>query len=110
MSGLVEPLKGAYVFLVFLAVVAAAQALSPGPLDLDLRPPYSAETQAAERLSSKQVPVIVGICRKAIRSGNIDQYVRAYADDAGLSTYGRVTLAMNCRIFERGIAEGRPKR
>lgn len=93
-----------------LAYLALAQVFDPVPLDLDLRPPGSEEVQAAERLSRKRVPSIVRVCREAIRSGDLDHYVRSFADRSGLSSYGRVTLAMNCRIYEQGKADGRPQR
>lgn len=93
-----------------LAYLAFAQLLDPGPLDLDLRPPRSEEVQAAERVSRKRVPAIVRVCREAIRSGDSERYVRAFADRSGLSSYGRVTLVMNCRIYEQGMADGRFKR
>jgi len=92
-----------------LAYLALAQILDPVPLDLDLRPPRSEEVQAAERLSHKRVPAIVRVCREAVRSSDLERYVRAFADRSGLSSYGRVTLAMNCRIYEQGRVDGRSK-
>jgi hypothetical protein len=93
-----------------LGYLVLAQILDPVPLDLDLRPPRSEEVQAAERLSRKRVPAIVRVCRKAIHSGDVERYVRAFADRSGLSSYGRVTLEMNCRIYEQGMVDGRSKR
>lgn len=82
------------------------QDLGPSPLDLDLRPPRGEEVRAAERRAAKQVPVIVRVCREAVRSGDPDEYVRDFADRHGLSSYGRVTLATDCRIYRRGVRDG----
>lgn len=89
-----------------LVFLLAAQAFDPQPLDLDLRPPHGAEVKAAERRSRKQVPTIVRLCRDALRSGDLDEYVKHFADRNGLSSYGRVTLAMNCLIYRQGTKDG----
>jgi hypothetical protein len=88
------------------ALILVAQVPEPDSLDLGLRPPRSDEVQAAERRSRRQLPIIVEVCRAAVRSGNLDRYVKAFADRNGLSSYGRVTLVMNCRIYEQGAKDG----
>lgn len=81
---------------------------SPDVLLPELRPPLGEEVQAAERRSRRQMPIIVRTCRAAIRSADPDAYLRTFADANGLSSYGRVTLALHCRIYQQGVRDGAP--
>lgn len=88
------------------AILFAVQTGGLPLLDLDLRPPRVEEVQAAERRAAKQVPVIVQVCRAAVRSGDLDSYVKRFADRNGLSSYGRVALSTDCRVYHQGIKDG----
>lgn len=87
-------------------LLLTVQTSAPPILDLDIRPPASEEVQAAERRARRQVPRIVELCRAAIRSGDPDAHIRTFADRNGLSSYGRVTLAMNCLVYRQGTIDG----
>ena len=89
-----------------LALLLAIQVPGPAILDLDLRPPRSDELRAAERRDAKRLPMIVKLCREAVRSGDPDGHVRRFADANGLSSYGRLALAMNCRLYAQGARDG----
>lgn len=89
-----------------LALLLAAQASGPPLIDLDLRPPTSDEVSAAEARDRKRLPVILRVCRDAMRSGDPESHVKRFADRNGLSSYGRVTLAMQCRLYRQGVTDG----
>lgn len=72
-----------------------------------IRPPASDEVRAAEHRTAKQLPIILDICRKAIRSGDLNKHVKEFANRNGLSSYGRVTLTAQCRIYQQGVTDGR---
>ena len=87
------------------ALLFAIQVPGPVILDLDLRPPSGDELRAAEQRDAKRLPIIVRLCREAIRSGDPNGYVRRFADANGLSSYGRLALAMNCRLYAQGVRD-----
>jgi hypothetical protein len=88
-----------------LALVLAIQDSGPAILDLDLGPPRSDELRAAERRDTNRLPIIVKLCREAVRSDDPDRHVRRFADANGLSSYGRLTLVMNCRLYAQGTRD-----
>lgn len=83
----------------------SAQTYGPPLIDLDLRPPLSEEVRAAEQRDRKRLPVIVRVCREAARSGDPENHVKRFADRNGLSSYGRLTLAMHCRLYRQGVRD-----
>lgn len=85
-----------------LALLLATQDPGPAILDLDLRPPRGEELRAAERRNAKRLPIIVQLCREAVRSGDPDGHVRRFADANGLSSHARLALAVNCRLYAQG--------
>lgn len=89
-----------------LALLFAVQASGPPLIDLDLRPPTSEEVSAAEARNRKRLPVIVQLCRDASRSGDPERHVKRFADRNGLSSYGRLTLALQCRLYRQGLSDG----
>jgi hypothetical protein len=89
----------------YVALLLAIQVLNPEPLDLDLRPPRSEEVGAAELRAERQVPRIVQLCREAIRSGDVKYFTKTFADQHGLSSYGRVNLSTYCAIYRQGLRD-----
>lgn len=92
--------------MMILALLLAAQTHGPPLLDLDLRPPRGEELRAAEARDRRRLPLIVALCREAARRGDPDAHVRRFADRNGLSTYGRLALALNCRLYRQGVEDG----
>ncbi len=89
----------------WMLLLAAQTPEMPSPDLLD-QPPAGEEVRAAERRAARQVPVIVRICRNAMQAGDPDELVKAFADRNGLSSYGRVSLSVQCRIYRQGVADG----
>lgn len=94
--------------MTLLALVLALQATSPPLIDLDLRPPLSEEVSAAEARDRRRLPVILKVCREAVRSGDLETHVKRFADRNGLSSYGRLALAQYCRVYRQGVRDGVP--
>lgn len=78
--------------------------------DLDMRPPAAGEVDAAERRAARQVQVIVKVCRNAAQTSDPDRFIKAFADRNGLSSYGRVSLSTQCRIYRQGLIDGEARR
>ncbi|KQM35991.1 hypothetical protein [Sphingomonas sp. Leaf10] len=78
-------------------------------VDIDLRPPAGEEVGAAERRAARQVPVIVKVCRNAAQTNDPDRFIKAFADRNGLSSYGRVSLSTQCRIYRQGLIDGQAR-
>lgn len=91
--------------MTFVSILIVIQALDPSFGSLSIRPPSSEEVRAAETRGRKQVPVIARLCRDAFRSGDKDKYIRTFADQNGLSSYGRVKLATDCLLYQQGIKD-----
>lgn len=75
--------------------------------DIDPRPPAGEEVAAAERRAARQVPVIVEVCRSAMQTSDPERFIKAFADRNGLSSYGRVSLSTQCRIYRQGVTDGK---
>lgn len=88
--------------VMILALLLAIQDPGPAILDLDLRPPRGEELRAAERRDAKRLPIIIQLCREVIRSSDPDGHVRRFADANGLSSYARLALALDCRLYAQG--------
>lgn len=92
--------------MILVALLLITQtADSPRP-DEGLRPPAGAEVRAAEQRNKRQFAVIIRICREARRSGKPEEHIKWYADRNGLSTYGRMTLTMDCSLYSQGLRDG----
>ncbi|TVV69952.1 hypothetical protein [Sphingomonas solaris] len=85
-----------------IALLLALQALDP----LQPAVPSSEGLKAAEQQNQRRLPIIVKICRDALRSPDRGAHVRRYADEHGLSTYGRIALQMDCSIYWQGRRDG----
>ncbi|PXA94061.1 hypothetical protein DMC47_21300 [Nostoc sp. 3335mG] len=81
---------------------------TPDQLSLTIynRPPAGEEVDASERRASRQVPVIVKVCRNATQTSDPERFIKAFADRNGLSSYGRVSLSTQCRIYRQGVTDG----
>lgn len=90
----------------FVLALQTPERLSAG---IDPRPPAAEEVSAAERRAARQVPVIVKICRNAARTSDPDRFIKAFADRNGLSSYGRVLLSTQCRIYRQGVIDGQAR-
>lgn len=64
--------------------------------------PSSEGLRAAEQQNQRRLPIIVKVCQDALHSTDRDAYVRRFADEHGLSSYGRVALLMDCNIYWQG--------
>ncbi|MEG3166481.1 hypothetical protein U1701_18020 [Sphingomonas sp. PB2P19] len=92
--------------MIFVALLLATHTANPPRLDGGLRPPANAAVRAAEQRNKLQFAVIIRICREALRSGDLEGHVKSYADRNGLSTYGRLTLTMDCNLYKQGLQDG----
>jgi hypothetical protein len=79
-------------------------------LDSGLRAPDSAEVRSAERRNQARLPIIVRVCREAVKSRDMVAHIKRFADANGLSSYGRSTLTLHCRIYKQGAQDGLTQR
>ena len=86
-----------------------AQTPSMRSPDIFVPPPAAEEISAAERRAARQVPVIVKVCRNAAQTSDPDRFIKAFADRNGLSSYGRVSLSTQCRIYRQGVIDGQAR-
>lgn len=93
----------------FLLLILALQTPERLSADIDPRPPAGEEVEAAERRAARQVPVIVKVCRNAAQTSDPDRFIKAFADRNGLSSYGRVSLSTQCRIYRQGLIDGQAR-
>lgn len=88
-------------------LLLAAQIEARPPEDRDLRVSNSEELRAAEQRDRKRLATILRICRDAVRKDDMVEEIRRFADSNGLSTYARLVLTMDCRLYQQGLRDGR---
>lgn len=92
-----------------LLLIIAFQTPDQFSPDIYIRPPAAGEVGAAERRAARQVPVIVKVCQNAAQTSDPDGFIKAFADRNGLSSYGRVSLSTQCRIYRQGLIDGQAR-
>ncbi len=80
-----------------------------GLADPDPRLLPGKELSAAEQRDRRRLPIILKLCRDTARSEDWETQIRRYADQHGLSAYGRSTLTMNCQLYRHGLQDA-PRR
>ena len=87
-------------------LLLTVQLPGPTPLDLDPRPPVGAELRAAERRERRRFPLVLKVCRDAVRDDDLEAAVARFADENGLSTFARLALVSDCRLYRQGLRDG----
>lgn len=89
--------------MILALLLLAAQ---PVGSQLELETPRPTELDAAKQRDARRLKTVLTVCRAAVKSGDVGTAVTRFANSNGLSAFGRLSLLMDCRIYEQGLLDG----
>lgn len=81
-------------------------AAQPAGSQLELETPRQAELDAAKQRDARRLKTVLRVCRAAVKSGDVGAAVMRFANSNGLTSFGRLALLMDCKIYEQGLLDG----
>lgn len=89
--------------MIFTLLLLAAQ---PTESQLELKTPRPTELDAARQRDARRLRIVLRVCRAAVKSGDVGTAVTRFANSNGLTSFGRLALLMDCRVYEQGLLDG----